>query len=397
MLTPIAATAPNDIGAFLAALLVILVSAKIFGEVAARFGQSPVLGELFAGLLLGPYAIGLIPEHSAIHFFGELGVLLLLFEIGLETDLQQMLKVGIPALRVAAIGVVVPLAGGFLFAEALGDSTLASIVIGATLTATSVGITARVLSDLGYLKTKEARIILGAAVIDDLIGIVLLALVQRLGDTGQVSVGLVVWSIVSAFGFLAIALFVGRWAAPTLVRVVDRARARGTLIVFSLALALTLAVLALGSGSAPLVGALAAGLMLAATHRRETIERHVQPLTDICAPVFFVSVGASVDLALLSPLRPENWPTLGLLAGLTVIAILGKLASGLGAGRARKLAVGVGMVPRGEVGLIFAGVGATAGIVTGPTFGALVGTVMLTTLVAPPMLRAVFSRVDDES
>lgn len=394
MLTPIAAAPANDVGAFLAALLAILVGAKLFGEIAARMGQSPVLGELFAGLLLGQHAIGLIPEHSAIHFFGELGVILLLFEIGLETDLQQMLRVGVPALRVAVIGVALPLLGGWLFALALGEDSLAAIVIGATLTATSVGITARVLSDLGYLRTQEARIILGAAVIDDLIGIVLLSLVQRLGDTGRVSAGLVAWSTLSAFGFLAISLWLGRLAAPSLVRVIDRARARGTLIVFSLALALTLAVLALGAGSAPLVGALAAGLMLAGTHRKETIEHHVRPLTDIFAPVFFVGVGASVDLALLSPLRSQNWPTLGLLAGLTVIAIAGKLASGLGAGSVRRLAVGVGMVPRGEVGLIFAGVGATAGIVTGSTFGALVGTVMLTTLLGPPLLRSVFSRVD---
>jgi Kef-type K+ transport system membrane component KefB len=390
----IALAAPADLPvvSFLIALAAILVGARVGGEIATRLRQPAVLGEIVAGLALGPYALGWVPDHPVIHLLAEVGVLLLLFEIGLATDLPALLGVGVPALRVAVAGVVLPFVGGVLFARALHLRDLAPFVLGATLTATSVGITARVLADLGKLDTKEARIILGAAVVDDVLGVVVLTLVQRLAQTGRLIWSPVFVTLLSAVGFLAAALALGRLAAPALVRWVERAHTRGGLLIAAVSMALILAILAAGTGSAPLIGAMAAGLVLSSTERRQEIERDVRPLVDFFAPIFFVSVGAAVDLELLSPLRAQNLPTLLLAAGLIAIAVAGKMASGLVAGAARKLVVGVGMIPRGEVGLLFAGIGRSAGVLDPSLFGAIVAVILVTTLLAPPLLQWCFAR-----
>jgi Kef-type K+ transport system membrane component KefB len=231
-------------------------------------------------------------------------------------------------------------------------------------------------------------------VIDDILGIVLLALVQTLGQEGSISVGVVAWSLIAAFGFLGVALFLGQWAAPALITLVDRARVRGMLITVAIAFAFTLGLLADLSGSAPLIGAMAAGMLLARTHRREVIEAQIRPIADLFTPIFFVSVGAGVNLALLTPFDPNNWSTLALAFGLIGIAIVGKLAAGLGTQKGNRLVVGVGMIPRGEVGLIFAGVGRSAGILNPALFGAVVAMVLVTTVIVPPLLRVVFDRQD---
>jgi Kef-type K+ transport system membrane component KefB len=390
----LAIAAPADLSfvSFLVALAAILVGARAGGEIATRLGQPAVLGEIVAGLVLGPHALGWVPDHPVIHLMAQVGVLLLLFEIGLAIELPAMLSVGVASVRVAVVGVLLPLVGGILFAQALHLRDLAPIVLGATLTATSVGITARVLADLGRLDTKEARIILGAAVVDDVLGVVILSLIQRLADTGRVSWSPVLVTLLSAFGFLTAALVLGRLGAPVLVRLVERARTRGVLLSAALALALVLGILAARTGSAPLVGAMAAGLLLSSTERRPEIERDVRPLVDFFAPIFFVSVGAAVDLGLLSPLRAENLPTLWLAAGLVVVAVLGKVASGLVAGPVRKLVVGAGMIPRGEVGLLFAGIGRETGLIGPALFGAVVAVILVTTLLAPPLIQWSFAR-----
>jgi Na+:H+ antiporter len=390
----LALAGPADLSvvSFLIALAAILVGARVGGEIATRLGQPAVLGEIVAGLVLGPHALGWVPDHPIIHLLAEVGVLLLLFEIGLSIDLSAMLKVGFPAIRVAVAGVLLPFAGGVLFAHALHLRDLAPIVLGATLTATSVGITARVLADLGKLDTDEARIIMGAAVVDDVIGVVILSLIQRLADTGRVIWSPVFVTLLSAFGFLTAALVLGRLAAPTLIRWVERARTRGVLLTAAVALALILGILASGTGSAPLVGAMAAGLLLSSTERRAEIERDVRPLVDFFGPIFFVSVGAAVDLELLSPLRAQNLPTLVLAAGLIAVAVVGKVASGWVAGRVQKLVVGIGMIPRGEVGLLFAGIGRSAGVLDPALFGAVVAVILVTTLLAPPLLKWSFAR-----
>lgn len=392
---PIALVGPPglSLASFLVALAAILIGARVGGEIATRLGQPAVMGEIVAGLLLGPHALGLVPDHDVIRLLAEIGVLLLLFEIGLSTNLPAMLRVGGAALRVAVVGVALPFLGGYLFALALGTRDLVPVVLGATLTATSVGITARVLSDLGQLDSQEARIILGAAVIDDVIGVVILALVERMGDAGRLDVGPAIGALIIGIGFLVVAVAVGRLVAPALVRWVEGARTRGALLTLAVALALLLGLLAARTGSAALIGAMAAGLLLAGTPRRDDIEREVRPLVDFFAPIFFVTVGAAVNLELLSPLKAENAHTLGLGAGLVLVAIAGKLASGLVAGRGvRGLVVGTGMIPRGEVGLLFAGVGRTTGVLDDALFGAVVAVVLVTTLIAPPLLSWAYRR-----
>jgi Kef-type K+ transport system membrane component KefB len=388
----------------LVTLATMLVAAKLLGELAERIGQPAVLGELIAGVLLGGSLLGVVPTEGpageVVHVFAELGVVLLLFEIGLETDLREMFRVGPASLSVASVGVVLPFLLGFLYwayvphAASAGatDLTTAAIFVGATLTATSVGITARVLSDLKQMHSPEARIIIGAAVIDDVLGLVILTVVSGLASGAALSSLGILRIFVVAVGFLVLAVLAGRFVAPRLFDLVVRMRVRYVLLVFSIAFALGLAALAALAGSALIIGAFAAGLILSGTNQFDTIEREVRPVASIFAPIFFVSVGASVNLGLLDPTREGAAGILGVAAVLTVLAMLGKLAAGWAAPwvRFRRLVVGVGMIPRGEVGLIFADIGRRAGVLNEAVFGAILLMVMATTFVAPPALKALF-------
>jgi len=404
----IAAAGGIDIARFFLALAGILIAAKLLGELAERIGQPAVLGELVAGVLLGGSVLGVVPAEGVpaqlIHLLAELGVLLLLFEIGLETDLREMFRVGPASLAVALVGVVVPFGLGYAYwayaphpASGLGDLTTAAIFVGATLTATSVGITARVLSDLGRMATPEARIIIGAAVIDDVLGLVILSVVSGVAAGAAVTVLGVMRTLAVAVGFLVVALLVGRFLVPKLFDVVVRMRVRYVLLVFAVAFALGLSALASVAGSALIIGAFAAGIILSGTNQFDTIEHEVRPLVAIFAPIFFVSVGASVDLRLLNPALPSSRGTLAVAGALVVIAIAGKLAAGWAAPwvRMRRLVVGVGMVPRGEVGLIFADIGRRSGVLPPEVFGAVLLMVMVTTFVAPPGLKALFGRREE--
>jgi len=404
-LTLLAAEGGVDVARFFLVLATMLVGAKLLGELAERIGQPAVLGELVAGVLLGGSALAVVPTEGTaaelVHVFAELGVLLLLFEIGLETDLRQMFRVGPAALAVACVGVALPFALGYAYwalaphpAVAGADLTTAGIFIGATLTATSVGITARVLSDLGRMNTPEARIIIGAAVIDDVLGLVILSVVSGLAAGAAVTFLGVLRTLGVAVGFLVVAVLIGRFAVPRLFDVIVRMRVRYVLLVFSIAFALGLASLASLAGSALIIGAFAAGLILSGTNQFDTIEHEVRPVASIFAPIFFVSVGASVNLSLLNPTTPAARATLLVAAALTGIAIVSKLAAGWAAPWMpfRKLVVGVGMVPRGEVGLIFADIGRRSGVLPEEVFGAVLLMVMATTFVAPPALKALFAR-----
>jgi Kef-type K+ transport system membrane component KefB len=385
-------------------LATMLVAAKLLGELAERIGQPAVLGELIAGVVLGGSVLGIVPTHGAagdvVHVFAELGVVLLLFEIGLETDLREMFRVGPASLSVASVGVVFPFVLGFLYwayvphaAGAGGtDLTTAAIFVGATLTATSVGITARVLSDLNQMSSQEARIIIGAAVIDDVLGLVILTVVSGLASGATLAPAGIVRIFAVAVGFLVVAVLGGRFLAPKLFDLVVRMRVRYVLLVFTIAFALGLAALAAFAGSALIIGAFAAGLILSGTNQFDTMEREVRPVASIFAPIFFVSVGASLNLGLLNPTRPGAAGILGVAATLTLLAIVGKLAAGWAAPwlRFRRLVVGVGMVPRGEVGLIFADIGRRAGVLNEAVFGAILLMVMATTFVAPPALKNLF-------
>jgi Na+:H+ antiporter len=396
-------------------LAAMLIAAKLFGELAERLGQPAVLGELVAGVLLGGSLLGIVPAQGpaaeVVQVLAELGVVLLLFEIGLETDLKEMFRVGPASLSVATVGVVLPFLFGFLYWAYLPhaasggatDLTTAAVFVGATLTATSVGITARVLSDLGQMHTQEARIIIGAAVIDDVIGLVILTVVSGMAagtSLGPVGV-LRVFAI--AVGFLVVALVAGRFLAPRLFDLVVRMRVRYVLLTFAIAFALGLSAVASLAGSALIIGAFAAGLILSGTNQFDTIEREVRPVASIFTPIFFVSVGASVNLRLLDPTREGSQGILGVAAAITALAIIGKVAAGWAAPwvRFRRLVVGVGMIPRGEVGLIFADIGRRAGILNEAVFGAILLMVMATTFVAPPGLKLLFgssqpSRASDD-
>ncbi|HJW13648.1 MAG TPA: cation:proton antiporter [Thermoanaerobaculia bacterium] len=378
-----------DLASFLLAFASALIGAKLLGELAERLGQPAVLGELLAGVLLGPSVLGLVPLTDAVFLLAEIGVILLLFEVGLETSLEELARVGVPALTVAIAGMALPFLGGYLFTRALGHPALTAIFVGAALTATSIGITARLLGELKVLTSREGQIILGAAVADDVLGLVVLAVVARIAESGSVSPAMVVRATALAVGFLAVALVLGIPLGHRLVRIVGQANVRGILLAASVAFALLVALAAKKAGSAEIVGAFATGLVFARTNRRHDITRAVQPVVDVFAPVFFVSVGAQVDVALLNPAVEANRPALLLALGLTGIGFAGKFAAGFCAwGGVRRAFIGSGMVPRGEVGLIFASLGKATGAFPEQVFVAVVLAVFATTFLAPPLLKA---------
>jgi Na+:H+ antiporter len=382
---------------FLGLLVVMLGAARLCGAVAKALGQPTVLGELVAGVLLGSSVLGLVNPHvEVIHLLAELGVILLLFAIGLETDLRKLMKVGGASAAVATVGVVLPFALGYAACRLLGLGNLVAIVAGAALTATSVGITARVLSDLGRLQEPESQIVLGAAVIDDIIGLVILTVVAGLTQREQVTALGVARITGVAFGFLAITLVVGSSVVPHLVRLASRIDLPGTTTILALILALGLAWLAEQAGSAVIIGAFAAGLLLARTPKAHEIEHGVTELGNFFVPLFFVSVGAAVDVRVFNPLDPANRSTLFVGGLLILAAVVGKFAAGYAAPwfKGKKSVIGVGMIPRGEVGLIFAQMGLASGVFDAKLFSAVTLMVMVTTFLAPPLLRLLFPPKD---
>ncbi|MBI1815044.1 MAG: cation:proton antiporter [Deltaproteobacteria bacterium] len=397
----------------LIALVVLLLVAKLGGDLFERLGQPAVLGELLFGVVLGN--LGLIgferldhlKDDFAIELLAELGVILLLFEVGLESNLREMLSVGLSSLLVAVLGVVVPMILGLGVSEWFrpGASFYFHLFVGATLSATSVGITARVLQDLGRSQTREARIVLGAAVIDDVLALVVLATVTGLitaaaGGGAGVSVGMVALIVGKAFGFVAGSVAIGYVASPVVLRLAARFRVRGMLLTTSLLMCFLLAYLAHQVGLAPIVGAFAAGLIIDdhaeafRAHGGTTLHETLSPLVTFLVPLFFVRMGLLVDLQGMG-----NFHVVEFAAVLTAAALIGKQVCALGV-RERginRLAVGIGMIPRGEVGLIFGNIGAAMLIDGKPVidpeeFSSIVIMVMITTLVTPPLLRWSFAR-----
>lgn len=402
--------APSD---FFLILISILVVAKLLGELAERVGQPAVLGELIAGVILGGSVLGIVPVDGTtaeiIHLLAEVGVAILLFEIGLETDLKEMFRVGRASAAVAAVGVVLPFAFGFFYwslaSPTIGANlggvspTMVAIFVGATLTATSVGITARVLTDLRLMHRAESKIIIGAAVIDDVLGLVILAIVSSLAQGAAVSLIGVSQTFVIAVGFLVVAVLVGNFLAPHLFGLIDKMSVRGVLLVSAFSFALLFAALADKAGSAMIIGAFAAGIVLSTTNQFDLIVERIEPVADIFTPIFFVSVGAAVDVSLFNP-ASESFNSEVILVGgiLLVIAFVGKVATGWVVGWGKEglnhMAIGVGMVPRGEVGLIFADIGRRNGILSDATFSAILIMVIATTFIAPPLLKAFFKPSD---
>jgi Kef-type K+ transport system membrane component KefB len=397
---------------------VMLVVAKLGGELFERIGQPGVLGELVAGVLLGNLVIfGFttaepLKTNETIAALAELGVIILLFEVGLESDLRQMVEVGSSSLLVAVLGVVAPfLLGWGVSAYFIPDqATLGHVFIGATLCATSVGITARVFKDLGKLATREARIILGAAVIDDVLGLLILAVVagaiQAAATGGVLSMLDIALIAAKSIAFLIAAIAAGHFLVPRLLRGAGRLETRGVLLTLAISFCLFLAWASAKVGLAPIVGAFAAGLILDEVHYKPKDGRTerdlndlLQPVSTVLVPIFFVLMGLKVDLRLFTRVD-----ILGLAAALTIAAIIGKQICALGVVErgVNRLAIGLGMIPRGEVGLIFAGIGATLMLpstsggnepVIGPaTFGAVVIMVIITTMITPPALKWALGR-----
>ncbi|MEO8576823.1 MAG: cation:proton antiporter, partial [Gemmatimonadales bacterium] len=308
----------------LAALVAIMIATKLLGVIAQRFGQPAVVGELVAGVLLGGSLLGILdPTDPVLHALAEIGVLVLLFEIGLHTDLKSLMNVGSEATTVALAGVALPFGLGYAAAIALGLGNIPAIVAGAALTATSIGISARTLSDLGRLETPEGQIVLGAAVLDDIVGLVILSVVSGLVGGIVPSVWGVALTTVVAIGFVAAALLLGGLVVPPLFRAINAVEATGTLGVAGLTFAFLLALLADAAGSATIIGAFSAGLVLHNTPQRDAIEKTTTQIGHFFVPIFFAVVGAAVELKTLTDPK-------AIVIGLALIAVgvLGKVLAG---------------------------------------------------------------------
>jgi Kef-type K+ transport system membrane component KefB len=424
---------PLVLASVLLSLIVVYLSAKLGGELCARINLPPVLGELVGGVLVGVSALHLIvfPEASGeaadslliklveltaglqpegalrvfqgesevISVLAELGVVILLFEIGLESDLKELIRVGPQAAVVAIIGVVVPFAAGTVgLIGFFGVDTIPAVFAGAALTATSIGITAKVLAEIQKLSSKEGQIIIGAAVLDDVLGIIVLAVVASLAKTGEIEILNVIYLIIGAAVFLVGAIFLGRLLSPYFVAVVDQLRTRGQVIISSLIFAFVLSYIAAAIQLEAILGAFAAGLILAETSKRKELEEQISPIADMLVPIFFVTVGARTDISVLNPLDPANRPGLIIASFLVIVAIIGKIVTGFavfGQPGINRLAIGIGMIPRGEVGLVFAGVGSASGVLSESLDAAIIVMVILTTFMAPPLLRVVFRDSDE--
>lgn len=429
-------SAVHKVGLTLLAVAIILIAAKI-SSLIERIGQPSVLGELVIGVVLGNLVLlGLhwfefIKQDEFIKFLAELGVIILLFQVGLESNIAKMKKVGLKAFLVATVGVIAPFAlGTYLVGPLLmpGLDFNAYLFLGATLTATSVGITARVFKDLGKLQTSEAQIVLGAAVIDDVMGLIILAIVSAVVTLGAVSIGAIAWITAKAILFLAGAIIIGQLTAPRLGKLLSQIHT-GAGMKFTLAISFCLVISYLAEliGLAPIVGAFAAGLVLdpvhfekfsdpeivdevnkeianvdATTkqkvvdvlshHKHQHVEKLIEPVGFLLVPIFFVLTGMNVKLETMF-----NFPVLMVALGITAVAFIGKIIAGTVAGKVNKWIVGWGMVPRGEVGLIFATIGKGLGVITDTTFSVVVIMVILTTLLTPPILTFLLKRQTKEA
>ncbi|MEN2983214.1 MAG: cation:proton antiporter [Thermus sp.] len=360
----------------------LILAAQVMAFLFKRLNQPVVIGEVLAGILVGPAILGLVHEGEILEFLAELGAIFLLFMVGLETRLRDILAVGKEAFLVAVLGVAFPFVGGYLFGVQIGFATLPSLFLGTALVATSVGITARVLQELGVLSRPYARIILGAAVIDDVLGLIVLAVVNGVAQTGQVEMGAILRLILLSLLFVGLAVFL----SPLFARLPLERLPVGSPVGFALALGVGMAALAASIGLAPIVGAFLGGMLLAEVREKYRLEEPIFAIEGFLAPLFFAMVGVRLELsALLSPAI--------LAAGgvVTLIAILGKVLGGfLGAltqGVRSAFTVGVGMAPRGEVGLIVAALGLAAGAVNEEEYAIVLFMVVFTTLFAPFALK----------
>lgn len=381
-------------------LVVTLTLAKWIGFMCKKVGIPELVGELGAGLVLGN--LGLFGWHvefthnflssEFIKYAADLGVVLLLFLVGLESNLTQLLKVGKNAFVVAAVGVILPVIGGYFYSSAVGLGVgVAAWFVGATLAATSVGITAKVLGDRKLLMAPSSQVILGAAVIDDIMGILLLTVLAGVAMGGEVSfidLGVI---LLKAGGFFVGSYFAGRLLFPRMIRLTGKNDSKSFWVAFSLILALVFAQVAAMAGMAPIIGAFFAGLLLEDVHfevghklQKDTIEHLLSPIAEILLPIFFVAIGAQVDLSVLGDMH-----VLMVVLGLLVIAVISKTATGalVKGPQFDRWGIGLGMVPRGEVGLIFASYALQHKVFTASAYSVLVLVVLFSTILGPMLLK----------
>ena len=382
----------DQTGQILFQLFAMLLAAKVGEELFERLGQPGIVGQILGGVLVGPAVLGMYEVNAETRLFAEIGVVLLLFRVGLETRLHELLRVGRLAFVVAALGVALPFAGGFILSELTAGELEVAVFLAAALTATSVGITSQVLSDLGALQTLSGRVILGAAVIDDVLAMLILAVASGVA-AGEISAPRILTLLGLAVAFIVIVLVVG-------TRILRRRRSLLLVPQFArtpflpgMIIMLGLAALAAVIGLAAIIGAFLAGMVVGESAEKHALEEEVAPVAAFFTPFFFGSIGAQVDLAGLA-----NGPALLLLVAVTLVAIITKFAGAfLGAirlGRDRALLIGWGMIPRGEVGIVVAGLGLTAGAIDRPLYSVVVGMAVITTLIVPPFLPALVRRAE---
>ena len=374
-----------DFGQILLDLAIVLVVAKVAAELAERVRVPAVLGEIIAGLALGPSVLGLVNPSDSLKVLAELGVIVLLVQVGLEMDLGELRRVGRASLSVAVIGVVLPMGAGVVAGYALGETMNASLFLGAALAATSVGITARVFGDLHALSSTEARIVLGAAVADDVLGLIILTVVTRIVKDGSVDVASVLGTVALAVAFLTVSGIVGMFVIPRLFGAIgSRAASPATIGVLAGAAAFGFAAAADAANLAPIIGAFMAGIALGKVPQHDRVAREFSVLGNLLIPIFFLQIGIDTDVT-----KFFQTHVLWVATVLTVIAIASKMLASIGAvgTTANKLIIGIGMVPRGEVGIIFAAIGLQVGVFDEDLYAVVLLVVLVTTVITPPFLR----------
>jgi Kef-type K+ transport system membrane component KefB len=399
-----------DVSEFFFKLLVILLSAKLFAEVFSKLRIPSVLGEVVAGLIIGPSVLGFVSPDATLHLIAEIGILLLLFEVGLETDVGQLVKEGVRSALVALTGVVLPGLFGFWTSyHWFGMAMIPSLFVGGTIVATSIGITVRVLKDLNQHNKRMARIVLGAAVLDDVIGVVVLSVLYDFAVKGTVSIPATIRIVVFISSFLLIAPILAKLFVPFMARLASSSKTKGMIPTIIISLILGMAVVSHSVGAPEILGSFAAGIALARrfflplgasidhySHQlAEKIEESMTPIIDLFVPVFFVMVGVSINLRVIDMTSGAFWGFAGVL---TIVAVVSKVASGIWApgGFREKLSTGVAMVPRGEVGLIFAEVGKRSNIFDDAAYAVVVFVVAVTTLLAPLALKPLMKNLPEK-
>ena len=397
-----------EVSEFFLKLLVIIISAKFFAEVFSYLKLPSVLGEVIAGIIIGPSLFGFIQPEATFHLLAEIGILLLLFEVGLETDVGQIIKVGVQSTMVAITGVVAPFFLGFWLTYYVFDLALIpSLFVGGTMVATSIGIPVRVLTDLKKQHTKVSQVVLGAAVLDDVIGVVILAVLYDFAVKGTVSIADTARILSFITAFLLLAPIIAKLFVPTLAKLSSISKTKGMVPTLIVSMILGMAIISHKVGAPEILGSFAAGIALARrfflplgatiehySHElAEKIEEGMKPIIELFVPIFFVMVGVSINLRVIDTGSSAFW---NFAIMLTVVAIIGKLVSGLwvGGGWNKKISTGIAMIPRGEVGLIFAEVGRRSKIFDDSIYAVIVFVVAFTTLLAPLALKYVMA---DES